>query len=161
MTVLSKIWAGVVIGMVAVSAMAETQYMDDRSTPEQLVQSYYNAINKKQYARAYSYFSDGFAPKDYQSWVKGYADTKSVSVQFGSSEPDAGAGQIYWELPVAISALLTDGTSKVYTGCYIIHQTNPGIQSDPPFQGISINSADLKVSDKPIYDSIPKSCDAD
>ena len=163
MGVLLNSVTGVAVGLVATAgiAIAETQYMDDRSTPEKLVQSYYNAISKKQYTRAYGYFSQGFAPKDYQSWVKGYADTKSVSVQFGSTQPDPGAGQIYWALPVAISALKTDGTIEVYAGCYTIHQTNPGMQTDPPYQPMSINSATLSASDKPIYDSIPKSCESD
>ncbi|SLN66947.1 hypothetical protein ROA7450_03551 [Roseovarius albus] len=163
MNVLTKAITGILAGVIVSAgvATAETQYMDDRSTPEKLVQSFYNAINKKQYARAYSYFSDGFAPKDYQAWVDGYAATKSVSAQFGDAVPDAGAGQIFWGLPVAISALHTDGTTKVYGGCYIIHQVNPGMQSDPPFQGMSINSAELHASDKPVYESIPKSCDSE
>ena len=141
-------------------ASAEVQYMDDRSTPQTLVQSYYNAINLKQYTRAYGYYSDGFAAKDYDSWAKGYADTKSVSVQFGATQPDPGAGQIYWALPVAISVLMTDGSSKVYGGCYNIHLTSPELQTDPPFMPISINSGSLKESDKPVQDAIPKSCDS-
>lgn len=156
-----KFVTGCVIGLIVTVnfAMAETQYLDDRSTPETLVQSYYNAINQKQYTRAYGYFSKGFAPKGYENWVNGYGETKSVSVQFGSTQPDPGAGQIYWALPVAIAALSTDGSTKVYSGCYTIHLTNPGMQTDPPFQSMSINSAKLSVSDEQIQNAVPKSCD--
>ncbi len=160
MKLIAKVMAGGAIGLIATAgvAVAALQYMDDRSTPEKLVQSYYNAIDQQQYARAYGYFSPGFAPKDYQSWVKGYADTKSVSVQFGGTQPDPGAGQIYWALPVALAVLMTDGSTKVYAGCYTIHLTNPQMQTDPPFQAMSINGAKLSLSDKPIAESVPKSC---
>lgn len=152
--------AGLSVGLASAgAAMAAEQYMDDRSTPQALIQSYYNAINQQNYVRAYGYFSQGFAPKNYESWMKGYADTKSVSVQFGPTQPDPGAGQIYWALPVAISSVSTDGKETVFAGCYEIHMTNPLMQTDPPFQPMSINSAKLHRSDKAIQDSVPKSCD--
>jgi len=134
------------------------QYLDDRSTPQKLIQSYYNAINKKQYARAYGYFTKGSAPSDFESWSEGYAKTKSVSVQFGSTRPDPGAGQIYWALPVAISSLDTDGKTEVFAGCYKIHLTNPGMQVDPPFQPMSIDGAKLEASTKRIAEAVPDKC---
>lgn len=160
MKLLANTMAGLAFGLIATAslAVAEVQYMDDRSTPETLVQSYYNAINQKQYTRAYSYFTDGWAPKVYQSWAKGYAETKSVSVQFGSTQPDPGAGQIDWALPVAISALMMDGTTKVYAGCYMITWTNPAMQIDLPFVPISILRANLRETDKPVQDAVPASC---
>ncbi|MEM1363721.1 MAG: hypothetical protein AAGF94_18805 [Pseudomonadota bacterium] len=134
------------------------QYMDDRSTPEAVIQSYYNAINLGQLTRAYGYFSDGWAPKDYASWAEGYADTKSVSVQIGSAPEDPGAGQVLWHIPVAVSALDKTGKTKVFAGCYEIHLTEPEMQTDPPFQPISINKATLSPSDQPIQDALPSTC---
>lgn len=48
MNVLTKAITGILAGVIVSAgvATAETQYMDDRSTPEKLVQSFYNAINK-------------------------------------------------------------------------------------------------------------------
>lgn len=149
--------AGLIVVPAALASEA-VQYLDDRSTPERLVQSYYNAINLRQYARAYGYFTGGSAPADFKSWAEGYAKTKSVSVQFGSTEPDPGAGQIYWALPVAIASLDADGKTTVYSGCYTIHLANPGMQVDPPFQPMSINGAKLKESDKPIAEAVPNGC---
>lgn len=162
MKLLSKTMVGCTIGLIAITgaAVAELQYMDDRSTPEKLVQSYYNAINQKQYARAFGYFSEGFAPNNYESWMQGYAGTEAISIQFGATQPDPGAGQIYWALPVAISASMSDGTTKVYAGCYTIHLTAPDMQTDPPFQPMSINGAKLSASDKPIHAAVPTSCDS-
>jgi hypothetical protein len=60
-------------------AQDEPAYLDDRSTPEAVISSYYNAINRAEYARAYSYFGADFAP-GYDSWEFGYSDTSHVEV---------------------------------------------------------------------------------
>eukprot|EP00903_Cladosiphon_okamuranus_P001510 g1508.t1 len=133
-------------------------YLDDRSTPQKLVESYYSAIGQHNYAQAFSYFAEGSAPKDFKDWVKGYADTGSVQVKFGDTAPDPGAGQIYWSLPVAISASKTDGSDATYTGCYKIHLTNPGMQTAPPFQPMGIVSAVLRQSKATFDDAVPGPC---
>jgi len=133
-------------------------YLDDRSTPEKLVESYYYAISNGYYVQAYSYFQQGSAPENFEEWTKGYADTKSVSVKFGPTEPDPGAGQIYWALPVAISAVQADGTEKVFTGCYKIHMTNMGMQTEPPYQPMGIVSASLKESKEAFSAVKPSGC---
>ncbi|MEM9634122.1 MAG: hypothetical protein AAGA50_22525 [Pseudomonadota bacterium] len=140
---------------------SDWDYLDDRSTPQKLVQSYYYAISNQLYAQAYSYFSKGWEPKDFKKWSEGYASTKKVNVKFGPTEPDVGAGQIDWALPVAISAEQTDGTSKVFIGCYQIHMTNIGMQTDPPYQPMGINSASLKETNTPFDNAVPGKCASD
>ncbi|MES0882351.1 hypothetical protein [Roseibium sp. SCP14] len=135
--------------------------MDDRSTPQKLLQSYYYAISNRLYVQAYSYFSKEFAPKDFEQWAKGYSDTKTVTVRFGPTEPNPGAGQIYWALPVAVSAEQVDGTSKVFVGCYQIHMTNIGMQTAPPYQPMGINSATLKETKEPFDKAAPGKCASD
>ncbi|PVB63534.1 hypothetical protein [Labrenzia sp. 011] len=133
-------------------------YMDDRSTPEKLIESYYYAINNKFYVQAYSYFQPDMAPADFGKWAKGYADTETVSVKLGSADADPGAGQIYWNVPVVLSARKTDGSSKVFTGCYRIHMTNLGMQTDPPYQPMGIVSATLKEANTAYDKAAPGSC---
>ncbi|MET1415296.1 hypothetical protein ABVF61_23685 [Roseibium sp. HPY-6] len=140
------------------SASQQWTYMDDRSTPQKLIESYYYAINNRYYVQAYGYFKQGSAPQDFDEWAKGYADTKSVSVKFGSTAPDPGAGQIYWALPVVIEAVQTDGKSKVYTGCYKIHMTNLGMQTDPPYEPMGIVSASLKETSSSFDDTKAGNC---
>ena len=147
------------LGWAASPATAgDWSYLDDRSTPQTLVDSYYSAISQKSYAQAYSYFAQGSAPTDFEAWVKGYANTASVKVKFGETAPDPGAGQIYWSLPVAISASLTDGSRQTFAGCYKIHLTNPGMQSDPPFQPMGIDSATLRPVKTPFDKTKPGPC---
>lgn len=139
-------------------AASDWSYMDDRSSPQKLVESYYFAIGNRNYTQAYGYFKPDAAPQSFEEWSSGYANTKSVSVRFGSTEPDPGAGQIFWALPVVIEAEQTDGTSLVYTGCYKIHLTNPGMQTDPPYQPMAIESASLKETKTPFEDTKPGGC---
>ncbi|WP_208986060.1 hypothetical protein [Labrenzia sp. OB1] len=133
-------------------------YMDDRSTPEKLIESYYYAINNKFYVQAYGYFQPDTAPADFEKWTKGYDDTESVSVKFGNANADPGAGQIYWNVPVVLSAKRTKGSSKVFTGCYKIHMTNLGMQTDPPYQPMGIVSASLKETSEAYDKATPGSC---
>lgn len=104
-------------------------------------------------------FSDGFAQKDYRNWTTGYADTGSVTVKFGDTQPDPGAGQIYWALPVAISVVAANGGTQIYAGYYTIHLTNPEMQTQRPFQPMSISGAKLKKTTADIQNAIPQNCE--
>ena len=133
-------------------------YMDDRSTPQKLIESYYYAISNGYYVQAFSYFKKEAAPKDFDAWRKGFGDTKSVSVTFGKTAPDAGAGQIRWALPVVVSAQQNDGSTKLFTGCFEIHMTNLGMQTDPPYQPMGIASASLKETTGSAGNTKPGPC---
>lgn len=91
-------------------------YRDDRSTPQALMESYYNAINRKEYARAYSYYSEEGREPDFKTFAKGYEGTKSVKVAVRKTDPDPGAGQIYWSLPIAIRSEGDDGKKRSVYG---------------------------------------------
>jgi hypothetical protein len=146
-------------GMLASSAHGQDwTYLDDRSTPQKLVESYYYAISNQLYVQAYSYFQKDMAPKDFKSWSEGYADTKSVEVRFGPTEPDPGAGQIYWGLPVALKTTRTDGSTVIFSGCYTIHMANLGMQTEPPFHPMGIVEASLKETDVPFEKAAPQKC---
>jgi hypothetical protein len=135
-------------------------YRDDRSTPQALMESYYNAINRKEYARAYSYYSEEGREPDFKVFVKGYEKTKSVKVAVRKTDPDPGAGQIYWSLPIAIESESDDGKKEVYTGCYTIRLTNPGMQEEPPYKPMQIMTGSLTKSPLEIEKSVPESCEA-
>lgn len=148
------------IGVLSIDVLAEptSTYLDNRSTPQSLVESYYDAINQKQYVRAYSYFSHGAAPTGFKAWAAGYETTQHVSIKMGDTYPDPGAGQIYWALPVALSVVSTDGPAVVYAGCYHLHLTNVSMQTEPPFVPMSIQSATLKKSSVAFEEAVPSSC---
>src|SRR4051812_40022859 len=78
----------------------EPGYLDDRSTAEAVIRSYYDAVNRQEYARAYSYWERPLQPFD--DFTAGYADTASVEVSFGVGGGGVGAGQLYFTVPVTL-----------------------------------------------------------
>lgn len=135
-------------------------YRDDRSTPQALVESYYNAINRKEYGRAYSYLEQSHREPDFQKFVNGYEKTKSVKVAVREVEPDPGAGQIYWSLPIAIESESERGHKEVFGGCYTVHISNPSMQEGPSFIPMQIMSGTLTKSTLNLEDSVPEACEA-
>ena len=130
--------------LLASPALAEDQpdYLDDRSTPEAVISSYYNAINRAEYARAYSYFGQDDAP-NYDKWETGYSDTLHVDVSFGQSAQEGAAGSTYWTLPVKLDVTATEGQHSFFAGCYTLRLAQPAIQA-PPFQPLHIMEGKLK-----------------
>lgn len=137
---------------------AETPYLDDRSNPEAVIQSFYNAINRQEYARAWGYFGEVKPAKDFDAFAKGYQDTQSVEVKTGGVGEEGAAGSIYFNVPVAIRATGKDGSEKIFSGCYALRQVNGAIQS-PPFNPIHIEKGGLKPStETTLDDALPESC---
>ncbi|SKA35601.1 hypothetical protein SAMN05428963_11971 [Consotaella salsifontis] len=132
-------------------------YRDDRSTAESVVRSLYNAVNRHEYLRAYSYFSDGPERPDFETFSKGYEATEHVRLKLGKAVSEGAAGSIYTRLPVAIEAIDSGGAAQVYAGCYTLRLAQPAAQATPPFQPLSITEGTLKPVDAP-FDSTSGSC---
>ena len=125
----------------------QAPYLDDRSDPVMTLRSFFNAINRKEYVRAYSYWQNpGASPEipSFPQFQQGYQDTASVDATFGSVVSDAGAGQIYYNVPAALKVQTTSGQTQTYVGCYTLHLAQPAIQATPPFEPLGIRSASVK-----------------
>jgi hypothetical protein len=137
-------------------------YLDDRSGPTQVIRSLFNAVNRKEYVRAYSYWEtdspDLPTLGDFQS---GYADTDSVTVALGDAMADAGAGQLHYALPVALTSVSNGGATQYFVGCYVLHLSQPAIQGIPPFQPLAIQSAQVGSVDSltAATGQLPHACD--
>lgn len=118
-------------------------YLDDRSTATGLMMSFFNAINRMEYLRAYSYWRN---PADslgtFDDFSTGYQETKAVSITFGEIGGDAGAGQMYYNVPVVLNVTKTDNSAQRFAACYILHLGQPSVQATPPFQSLSIDRGD-------------------
>src|SRR5262245_31349051 len=99
----------------------------DQNTPVDLLASFYNAINRQEYQRAYGYWEN--PPSPYAQFVQGYADTASVQliVQLPAFI-GAGAGNLYAALPTVLVATQRNGSQQTFAGCYTAHKVN--IQPD-------------------------------
>lgn len=127
----------------AAEARAETAYLDDRSNATQLIRSLYNAVNRRDYARAYDYFVTPPA-KSYDAYAKGYEDTVSVDVLTGKVTQDGAAGATFYIVPTAIRAKSKSGTT-FFAGCYTVKAVNGTVQ-EPPSRPLQIQAAQLKPS---------------
>ena len=63
--------------------ISKNNYLDDRSGPVEVLASLFNAVNRKEYVRAYSYWENaGTNPEvaPFDQFQKGYAETESVQL---------------------------------------------------------------------------------
>ncbi len=139
------------------AAAQEAPYLDDRSDAAALIRSFYNAVNRKEYARAWDYFGDTKPAKDLAAFAAGYEKTARVDVLTGNVATEGAAGSIFHYLPVAIAAFGEDGAPRVFAGCYTVRLANPAIQ-DTPFRPLHIESGALQPSDASYQDALPESC---
>jgi len=91
-----------------------------------VVRDYYAAINARDYGRAHGLWSgngsaSGQSP---QQFAAGFAQTQGVLVELGDpGREDAGAGQRYVEVPVAVRATQADGSVRRFAGSYVLQRT--------------------------------------
>jgi hypothetical protein len=136
-------------------------YLDDRSTPTGLVLSYYNAINRHEYLRAYSYWQDQTQLPSFDQFAQGYQDTASVQVSLGAMGLSVGAGQTYYTVPVLLKSATTGGQQQTFSGCFTMHLGMPSAQGVPPYQGLGFQTADFKQAASGASDSnlLAHACD--
>ncbi len=121
------------------------QYIDNRTGPGELLRSLFNAINRKEFVRAYSYWqSNAQGLPSLDDFTQGYSTTQAVTITLGVVTPDAGAGQFRYTVPTTLKTMLNDGTQQIFVGCYVLHLSSPDAQTTLPFQPLAIESANVK-----------------
>ncbi|HEX6710912.1 MAG TPA: hypothetical protein VF068_11340 [Rubrobacter sp.] len=113
------------------------------STPTRLLDSYYREINRRQFARAYTYWEDlGKASnQSFAQFEHGYADTDNVVVSLGKPRLEGAAGSLFASVPVDIVATNKNQTKQSFRGTYVLRRSDI-----PPFDkfGWRIYSAQIK-----------------
>lgn len=90
-----------------------------------VVRDYYGAINARAYARAFALWSDGgrASGQSPQQFAAGFAETTGVSVEImAPGRIGAAAGSHFVEVPVAYTAIRSDGTQHKYVGAYTLRR---------------------------------------
>ncbi len=112
------------LNFVKVSGDATTeQRYENQNSPVELLASYFNAVNIREYERAYRYWETPSGRLD--DFARGYADT--VSVQLIVQPPtgfEGAAGSIYARVPTVIAARHRDGSEHFFSGCYVTRKSN-------------------------------------
>lgn len=136
---------------------AEVPYIDDRSDATAVIRSFYSAVSRHEYARAWGYFGETKPTRDFEAFAKGYDNTDAVDVLTGGMAEEGAAGSIYYTVPVAIRATDKSGAQSIFAGCYTLRKLNAEAQ-EPPFDPIHIEKAALKASDKDFDSAVPENC---
>jgi hypothetical protein len=101
-------------------------YYEDRSGPTRLLASYYNAINRQEYARAWAYWENPPDPS-FENFVRGFSDTASVLLAVRPPTWFEGAaGSTYTSIPALMTAKHTDGSRHNFVGCFVARRSNVG-----------------------------------
>lgn len=104
--------------------VATTQASERSDEPVAVVKAYYDAINARDYRRAYSYWGPSGPPQTFEQFEKGFADTATVSVTPGEpSRVEGAAGSRYIDIPVTIIATKKSGGQQTFTGTYTLRRT--------------------------------------
>jgi hypothetical protein len=143
--------------LLAFAQEQQPAYLDNRSDAAELVRSLYNAINRREYARAWDYYGETKPAKDLQAFTDGYAKTERVEVETGGISQEGAAGSVYFSVPVAIKAIGKDGSEKMFAGCYTARLANPQIQ-DTSFVPLHIEKGTLDPAQGELDQAVPESC---
>jgi heat shock protein HslJ len=95
---------------------------DNRSDPVATLSSYYDAINSRDFRRAYRYWES--PPSSYEQFEQGFADTDRVRLLI---EPpphlEGAAGSSFAEISTIVIATTRSGNERVFAGCYTLRKS--------------------------------------
>lgn len=120
-------------------------YLDDRSTAASLMLSYFNAVNRQEYLRAYSYYGNTADLGTLEEFSNGYAETESVNVVFGQISGEGAAGSLYYTVPMVLNAATSTGEQQKFASCYVLRLPQPGNYGAPPISPMHIERGTAAV----------------
>lgn len=127
-------------------------YYHQQAHPEQVIASYFNAINRQEYQRAYGYWES--PTQTYTDFVAGFATTASVNAVIRiPNMVEGAAGSLYTAIPTLILATHTDGSRHVYRACYVLRRSN--LEEDAPWD---IYQADATIAANANVEQLAQAC---
>lgn len=96
---------------------------EERNDPIATLASYYDAINARDYRRAYRFWDS--PPSSFEQFARGFADTDRVRLLVEpSTRVEGAAGSVYAEIPTVVVATMRSGNERVFAGCYVMRRSN-------------------------------------
>ncbi|HHS82455.1 MAG TPA: hypothetical protein ENJ68_02945 [Devosia sp.] len=135
------------------------EYVDDRSGARELIGSYFNALNRHEFSRAWSYWDGGVPGMDFSAFEFRYAEVTRIRVRLGTTVSEGAVGSIYTQVPLAIEMQMESGEARVAAGCFVLRISNPQIQG-VPFKPLHIERGALAQLDgASLKETVPGPCD--
>lgn len=123
------------------SKPAEQRY-ENLTNPVDLLASFYNAVNTREYERAYGYWET--PPGNLQDFTRGYAETASVRlIVEPPTRVEGAAGSQYAQVPTVIVTRQRDGRERVFAGCYVVRKSNLSPSDVPKEEAWRIYKANM------------------
>lgn len=96
---------------------------ETRDDPVATLASFYEAINARDFRRAYRYWEN--PPSSFQQFAGGFVDTDRVQLLVDPSpRVDGAAGSAYAEISTIIVAKTRAGSERIFAGCYVMRRSN-------------------------------------
>lgn len=96
---------------------------DDNSDPLATLAAYYDAINARDFRRAFSYWDS--PTTSFDRFAAGFADTDRVRVLVEpSTRIEGAAGSAYANVSTVVVATTKAGNERVFAGCYVMRRSN-------------------------------------
>jgi hypothetical protein len=96
---------------------------EDSNGPLATLASYYDAINARDYRRAYGFWDS--PTTSFERFARGFADTDRVRVLVEpSAHVEGAAGSAYADIPTIVIATTRVGSERVFAGCYVMRRSN-------------------------------------
>jgi hypothetical protein len=99
---------------------------DDERRALSVLQGYYDAINERDYRRAYTAWGPAgpSTGQTFEAFRQGFSRTARVTLAMGTTGPIEGAaGSRYIEVPVTIMAIQRDSTVQRFHGSYTLRRS--------------------------------------
>lgn len=125
---------------------------DDATGPVAMLVSYYDAVNRHDFARAYAYLRNPALGEP--AFAAGYAGTVlAVPILRPASGIDAAAGNRRMVVAAVIEAVTVNGTRQRFAGCYSTWRAAEGVSADPADERWHIEEA--TIAPVAAADSVP------
>lgn len=97
---------------------------DDRGSPVALLGSYINAINRREYERAWEYWDSPPNPT-FEDFQQGFAGTEeALLVVSPPTTFEGAAGSVYTSVPAVLMATHSASGRQAFVGCYVLRRSN-------------------------------------
>ncbi len=113
--------------------------------PAQFVRDYYDALNRREFARAYTYWGNvgTMSKQTFTQFQQGFAATDHVVIDLGTPQGGGAAGSTFIDVPVVIVATnskQTKQTKQTFCGTYTLRHLNV-----PPFDQFGLHIEQAKI----------------
>jgi hypothetical protein len=105
------------------AVVAQSQTTRDLNDPLSTLAAYYDAINARDYRRAYSYWDS--PTTSFERFASGFADTDRVRLLVDpSARIEGAAGSTYADVSTIVVATTKARNERVFAGCYVMRRSN-------------------------------------